>query len=400
MTSEALLAAASKALDTVLQDGGPRDLNETETRRYAIDPIIEVLGYQSLDHVRREARLSVSGQVVDYLLSAGQTQVVVEAKRLRVPLGEKEAGQLVGYCAQEGIRWALLSNGMQWQIFDTEVRGNWEAKRIATLDLAAEHRDGHLEDALRPLAFFAREALASGDAELSDWSRDERARAHLDKMLTSPGSPVIQAAIDAMREKGIALNSQEVVDLLRARGTLLPDPSPALQPAIAVPAVPPPDQPSSAGGVSFFLLSSWNEKGCDSLEYLRLWLPTGAWWIGPTAVDRLTPQPGDQCCFFATRGGSTVTGRGIVATAEIAGVADQEIPRDEWPGPGDGGPGRFRLPLRKVHFLSDPFWPSREIRRKLDTLQPERPGQRLQGIGARSIRRLTERDFNLLTGRS
>ena len=399
MTSDVLLAAATRVLDTFLPAGSDRDLNELETRRHAIDPIIAALGYESLEHRREGAHLRASGQFVDYLLTAGERKVVVEAKKLEAQLGAKESSQLVGYCAQEGIRWAVLTNGLDWHIFDTEVRGNWEAKRVATLDLAAAHQQGRLEDALRPLALFARDALATGDAELSAWSRDERARSHLEKMLTSPGSPVIQAAIDALRNRGITLGAREVVELFRARAASSADTPPAPASAAPAPTVAPPAKPNAASGVNFFLLSSWNEKGCDSLEYLRLWLPTGAWWIGPTAVDRLTPQSGDQCCFFATRGGSAVTGRGIVATAEIAGVADQEIPRDEWPGPGDWGPGRFKLPLRNVHFLSDPFWPSREIRRKLDSLQPERPDQRLQGIGARSIRRLTEHDFNLLTGR-
>ena len=76
-----LVAVATEVLDTVFPGGQRQGLNETETRRHAIDPIIEVLGYQSLNHVRREARLSVSGQVVDYLLAAGETQVVVEANQ-------------------------------------------------------------------------------------------------------------------------------------------------------------------------------------------------------------------------------------------------------------------------------------------------------------------------------
>ena len=203
-----------------------------------------------------------------------------------------------------------------------------------------------------------------------------------------------------MAKRNISSEPAAVVALLSGRAAPPVAPAPAPRPAATAPAAVAPSQPAAAGGVNFFLLSSWNERGCDSLEYLRLWLPTGAWWIGPSAVDRLAPQPGDQCCFFATRGDSTATGRGIVATAEIAGVADQEIPRDEWPGPGDWGPGRFKLPLRNVDWLREPLWPSRGIRRKLDALQPERPGQRLQGIGARSIRRLTEHDFRLLTGRA
>ena len=328
MDPAALHAAATRVLDTVLPGGQRRDLNETETRRHAIDPIIEALGYQSLDHVRREARLSVSGQVVDYLLAAGETQVVVEAKSLRVPLGDREAGQLVGYCAQEGIRWALLSNGTHWQIFDTEVRGNWEAKRVATIDLEAAQRDGRIEDALRPLALFARDALAASDAELSAWSREERARDCLKELLADASSPVIRAAVDAMAKRNISIEATAVVAMLSARAAPPAAAPPTPRPAVAAPAAAPP-QPALAGSVNYFLFPSWNSQGVTSLDYLNAWLPTGAWFIGSTVKDRLAPKAGDQCCLYASY-------QGLVATAEIAGSADQEVPKRSGPARSRG----------------------------------------------------------------
>ncbi len=400
MDHAALVAAANKALDTAFENGHRRDLNEASTRTFVIEPILSALGYNTLDRLSQEVYLPGHGESVDYVLTTGERRIFVEAKALSIKLREKEAIQLVRYCSYQPVRWALLTNGVEWHIFDTDVSGDWEAKRVARVDLAAAHRDGRLEAVLRPLDLFAHDALAAGDAELSAWSRDERARACLDGLLSAPDSPVIRAAVEAIAKRGISLEPAAVVAMLRGRAAPPAAAPPAPRPAVAVPAATAPSQPTAAGVVNFFLLSSWNERGCDSLEYLRLWLPTGAWWIGPSAVDRLAPQPGDQCCFFATRRDRTDTGRGIVATAEIAGVADQEIPRDEWPGPGDWGPGRFRLPLRNVDWLREPLWPTRRIRHKLDALQPERPGQRLQGIGARSIRRLTEHDFRLLTGRA
>ena len=393
MDRAALPAAATRVLDTVLPGGQRRDLNETETRRHAIDPIIEVLGYQSLDHVRREARLSVSGQVVDYLLAAGETQVVVEAKSLRVPLGDREAGQLVGYCAQEGIRWALLSNGTHWQIFDTEVRGNWEAKRIATIDLDAAHSDGRLDEVLHPLALFAREALAAGDAELSAWSREARARDCLKELLADASSPVIRAAVDAMAKRNISIEPAAVVAMLRDRAAPPVAAAPSPQPRAVVPAAVATSQPAAAGGVNYFLFPSSNWKGVTSLDYLKAWLPTGAWIIGPTVQDRLTPQAGDRCCFFASY-------VGLVATAEIAGPADQRVPKEDWPGPDEWGPGYFRLPLRDVHWLPEPRKIPTDLRRQLDALQPQKAGRRRPGLMDWSVLPLTEHDFHILTGRA
>ena len=392
MDPAALVAAATEVLGTVFPGGQRQGLNETETRRHAIDPIIEVLGYQSLNHVRREARLSVSGQVVDYLLAAGETQVVVEAKSLRVPLGDREAGQLVGYCAQEGIRWALLSNGTHWQIFDTEVRGNWEAKRITEIDLEAAQRDGRLDATLHPLALFARDALTAGDAELSAWSRDERARDCLDDLLADPSSALIRAAVDAMAKRNISIEPAAVVALLRDRTAPSVAPAPSPQPRAVVPAAAPPSQPAPAGGVNYYLFPSSNWKGVTSLDYLRAWLPTGAWIIGPTAQNRLTPQAGDCCCFFASY-------VGLVATAEIAGPADQRVPKEDWPGPDEWGPGYFRLPLRDIHWLPEPRKIPTDLRQQLDALQPQKTGRRRPGLMDWSVLPLSERDFRLVTGR-
>ena len=412
MDRAALPAAATRVLDTVLPGGQRRDLNETETRRHAIDPIIEVLGYQSLDHVRREARLSVSGQVVDYLLAAGETQVVVEAKSLRVPLGDREAGQLVGYCAQEGIRWALLSNGTHWQIFDTEVRGNWEAKRIATIDLDAAHSDGRLDDALHPLALFAREALAAGDAELSAWSQGERAGAHLDDLLRDPGSSAIKAIVSSMRRGGIDISPSGVVDLLRTRAApaapLAPSHHVAEQPASydapapAAPqlaqAPPPPAltrrrrRVEPTAGVNFYLFPASEHDSFSGMDHLKAWLGSGMWGLWPSTPFRRAVKPGDQCCFYAA-------GEGVVATAEITATADQEVPRESWPGRTAWSANTYALPLRDIEWLPQPIQITRELRQSLDAFEGRassaRWGWLVQGTSG-----LTEHDFHILTGRA
>ncbi|MDE2639510.1 MAG: type I restriction enzyme HsdR N-terminal domain-containing protein [Chloroflexota bacterium] len=405
MTSAALLAAANRVLGIALPDGSRRDLNEANTRAFVIDPIIAALGYAGPDQIELEVPVGRSGQSLDYVLTAYDIRIAVEAKSLQTALADREASQLVGYIAQEGIRWAVLTNGRDWHIFDNEVSGKWEDKRVATIDLEAAHRGGRLEDVLRPLAFFAREALASGDAELSDWSRDERARAHLDKLLTNSGSPVIQAAIDAMRKQGITLSPQEVVDLLRARGAA---PAPAAQPTPSSASLSPPQLASAVASTTslsheqgdagergtrrFFLFPALKHGGATALDHLKAWLPTGAWRVRRNTPDRLVPQPGDQCCFWATY-------VGVVATAEIAGPADQEVARADWPGPTDWHPGNYRVPLRNISWLPEPVWIPPTRRGELDALQTEHAGQRRPGLVPRAVLPLSERDFDLLTGR-
>ena len=117
----ALFDAAQSAIREVIANDQVLALNETETRTHLIDPVLAALGYQSLDTVRREHRLPASGQVIDYLLTAGEHRIAVEAKSVGTELAAREGSQLVGYAAQEGIRWGLLTNGLHWQIYDIEA---------------------------------------------------------------------------------------------------------------------------------------------------------------------------------------------------------------------------------------------------------------------------------------
>ena len=394
MDPAALVAAATRVLGIALPDGSRRNLNEANTRAFVIDPIIGALGYAGPDQIELEVAVGRSGQSLDYVITAHGIRIAVEAKSLQTTLADREASQLVGYIAQEGIRWAILTNGLDWHIFDNRVDGDWKQKRVATLDLEAAHRAGGLEDALHPLALLAREALATGDAELSAWSRDARARACLRDLLSDPSSPLIRAAVDAIGMRGVSLEPAAVAAMLRVRAAAPVAPAPPPRPAVAVPAAPgaaAPSQPAPADGVNFFLFPSWNSQGVTSLDYLNAWLPTGAWFIGSTVKNRLAPKAGDQCCLYASY-------QGLVATAEIAGSADREVPEEEWPGPSAWGRGWFRLPLRNIQRLPEPRKISKDLRRQLDALQPEQPGKRRRPLVSRSVLPLTERDFRLLTG--
>ena len=393
MDPAALLDAATRVLGIALPDGSRRNLNEANTRAFVIDPIIGALGYAGPDQIELEVAVGRSGQSLDYVITAHGIRIAVEAKSLQTTLADREASQLVGYIAQEGIRWAILTNGLDWHIFDNRVDGDWKEKRVATIDLEAAHRGGRLEDALRPLALFARDALAGGDAELSAWSRDARAGDCLKELLADPDSPVIRAAVDAMAKRGISVEPAAVVAMLSDRAAPPVAAPPTPRPAAAVPASVAPSQPALAGGVNHFLFPSWNSQGVTSLDYLNAWLPSGAWFIGSTVKNRLAPKAGDQCCLYASY-------QGLVATAEIAGPADQEVPEEEWPGPSAWGRGWFRLPLRNIQRLPEPRKISTDLRRQLAALQPEQPGKRRRPLVSRSVLPLTERDFRLLTGRA
>lgn len=373
--------AVREALKAVLRpDGSVESLNETETRTHLIDPVVRALGYDGLDRVRREHRLS-SGQFVDYLLFAGAQRVAIEAKQVRTELGGKDAGQLVGYCAPEGVRWAILTDGLRWQVFDVGAPGDWAAKKVEEVDLLAAHKRQSLGEALEPLAHFAFDALASGDSALARRSDEKRARALLDRILSDPASAVVQAAVEELKKAGVNADAGKVVGWLQARAGRAPQT--AAQPEAKLPRV-------SSGAPNYYVFPVAGTGGHTAREVLKCWLDAGCWGVGKASAHRARLAAGDRCCFYTK-------GEGVVAEATLAGPAKDPVSPTEWPEPRAFHPGIYKVSLVNIRWLTTPVGLSAEVRASLDAFHGKDP-RRPWGWFVQSTSRITEHDFRILAG--
>ena len=412
MDSAALLAAARKVLDAVFEDGRQRGLNEASTRKYVIAPILSALGYDTFDRLSPEVYLSGAGESVDYVLTAGERRIFVEAKALSASLGRKRPSNSsdtaptrpsAGRCSP------MASSGTP-SIPMSAAIGKRSGSRGSTSPPPTAMAASQTPSARWPL--FAHDTLAGGDADLSAWSRDERARACLDRLLGNPTSSAVKAIVSSMRNEGISIRPSEVVDLLRTRGAApAAPPAPsrhvaeqpasydAPAPAPPAAAAPPLRRPTRRRrraepdtGVNFYLFPAGEHDGFAGLDHLKAWLNSGMWGLWPSTPFRRAVKPGDQCCFYAT-------GVGIVATAEITATADQEVPPESWPGPTAWSSDVYALPIRDLQWLAQPIEITPELRSRMDTYQGKdlsRPWSWLvQGTS-----RLTEHDFHILTGRA
>jgi predicted type IV restriction endonuclease len=377
----ALYDASQAAVGSAInRDGATRTLNETETRTQIIDPILVALGYKTLDLVRREYRLQASGQAVDYYLLAGEQRVVIEAKQVGAELGPKDASQLVGYCAQEGVRWALLTNGIQWQVFDIELSGGYDSKRFAEIDLADAYRLGKLAEALTPLAHFALDTLSVDDSALIAWAHEERFRRHLDRLLQDPASPVIQSAVGELAKVSIDVEPEDVIALLR-KGSA--------RPTEQVESVRENVQQQQIGGTTCYIFPAGDEGGFPATEHLKRWITAGYWGVGKSTAHRSRLKTGDACCFYAKR-------VGIVAKALIAGPASELVSIGEWPGPGPFAEDALKVPLANIHWLEKPVEVSVGLRGNLEAFRGKDMSRPWSWL-IQTTRRISEHDFKLLT---
>lgn len=136
------------------------NLSEADTKAYLIDPMLPILGYQGVSDLRREVRVRITKEFLDYeLLVDGKAQAIVEPKALRHPLIHQHAAQCVEYASVLGVRWCFITNGVQWALYDAHAKVPLAEKRVAEVRLDGDERS--LRRAWEVLSLFRRDAIAT-----------------------------------------------------------------------------------------------------------------------------------------------------------------------------------------------------------------------------------------------
>ena len=99
-----------------------------------------VLGY-SLDDIKTEQK--VEGKRADYVLSVnGEDCLIIEAKKIGMPLKQNQIFQATSYGAHSGIRWVILTNAIVWQLYHLSFGEKIETDLVFSIEL----RDGLDDD--------------------------------------------------------------------------------------------------------------------------------------------------------------------------------------------------------------------------------------------------------------
>jgi hypothetical protein len=189
----------------------PKPINEDGTRAFFIDKILDALGYSDFDEIEHGSS-QASGTFPDYILRAGgKRAIAVEAKRLGAALGEKEAAQLVSYCSVVGVRWGILTDGRQLQVYDAPVVGASPIDRLVLqIDLAEFADRDDFDTRLWPAAAtLTRLAMASGD-ELERHAARELIRT----ILADPSSASVISLQQELQSRKVLVSAAETAVLL------------------------------------------------------------------------------------------------------------------------------------------------------------------------------------------
>lgn len=141
-------------------------LKEYPTRTIFIDPLLASLGWdvRDPDEVVLE-HPTVDGKSVDYAMKVNRKVVLhLEAKQLGDPLDDvKSITQVVGYAANDGIEWCVLTNGVRYKVYKASEKASAPDKLLFEVSINPGDGGGlTIEELARQFSRLSRESLAKG----------------------------------------------------------------------------------------------------------------------------------------------------------------------------------------------------------------------------------------------
>ncbi|MES9944508.1 MAG: type I restriction enzyme HsdR N-terminal domain-containing protein [Candidatus Thiodiazotropha sp.] len=123
----------------VLAAAKDRDVNESDTVTIISDMLESVFGFDKYTELTRE--FAIQGTFCDLAVKVdGSIEYLIEVKAIGLDLKDSHLRQAVNYGAKQGIKWVVLTNGVNWEIYHISVQGNVEHEKICEfnfLDLNA-----------------------------------------------------------------------------------------------------------------------------------------------------------------------------------------------------------------------------------------------------------------------
>ena len=117
----------------ILRQARERDENESETVAVIRDMLEAVFGWDKYEDIASE--YAIGGTYCDLAVKQNnKIKYLIEVKAIGVSLHSRHLRQAVNYAASEGIAWAVLTNGIVWQIYRVVVKGKVVHQLVADFD--------------------------------------------------------------------------------------------------------------------------------------------------------------------------------------------------------------------------------------------------------------------------
>lgn len=118
--------------DKIKDDRQYYEKNEEEVRSKLINPILHAIGWIIGDRKHVETNVKSELGKLDYLLWKRPKKVlIIEAKNLGTDISKKvHFRQILPYCSSENVRYCLMTNGLNWILFEPNKEKTNVSERI------------------------------------------------------------------------------------------------------------------------------------------------------------------------------------------------------------------------------------------------------------------------------
>jgi predicted transport protein len=184
-------------------------LKEYPTRTIFVDPLLSALGWDVRDPDEVELEYpTVDGKSVDYAMKINRKPVfLLEAKQLNDPLDDlKSITQVVGYAANDGIEWCVLTNGIRYRIYKASERASAPDKLLFEVSIDPRDSAGlSVEQIAVQLNRLSRDSLAQGvlDKLGTEIFTTGKVRKALDRLFIDAPQPLIRLIRKAIDDNSL-----------------------------------------------------------------------------------------------------------------------------------------------------------------------------------------------------
>jgi len=184
-------------------------MKEYPTRTIFVDPLLQALGWDVRDPDEVELEYpTVDGKSVDYAMKINRKVVLlVEAKQLEDPLDDvKSITQVVGYAANDGIEWCVLTNGIRYKVYRASERASAPEKLLFEASIEPRESEGlSIEQIAAQLNRLSKDSLAEGvlDRLGTEIFTTGKVRKALDRLFTETPSNFVRLVRKAISDDSV-----------------------------------------------------------------------------------------------------------------------------------------------------------------------------------------------------
>lgn len=130
------LTAGLKRFQPILAAAKSRDVGESDTVTIVTDMLADVFGFEKYNEITSE--YAIRGTYCDLGLKLdGALQTLIEVKAIGLDLKDSHVKQVIDYAANQGVEWALLTNGISWRVYSVVFAKPIDHELVIDIDFCA-----------------------------------------------------------------------------------------------------------------------------------------------------------------------------------------------------------------------------------------------------------------------